>query len=185
MTRPRCPVCEETPEPDWHCQVCDTGVRGTRCPECGRDAETAEEARADQMAEKIGNFLTMLEEQDAFNFGEDQISEITYEGDAIKLIPRFRLSMSNVLTLPGVEDVALSREGEEYILIRYNPDRDENLRDFIEQVQLLANRHGPSRAARMVEARMGDDDQWKERYDVDSTESVATGRIASLWKYLR
>ena len=179
----------EGPEPDWTCPVCEVGVMGERCPECNRDYEAAKQIHREQMEYKLAKFTTMLEEQDAFNFGKDQLRNITYEGNSVKVTPRFPVSVSDILKLPGVKDVALSRESEDHILIDYkhedepaNDYTEPDLSEFIERVQLLANRHGPSRAARMVHAMLNDD---YGRYDTESVENLAVRALAEYWKYER
>lgn len=160
---------------------------GSTCGECERNSDEAQAAYEQMMERRVEQFKNMLEEQDTSNFKPKQIREIEYEGHSLKVKPRFRVSMSKVLKLPGVKEVTLNpRRNEGWLLIRYEPDDEgPNIQRFIEEIQVLANRNGPTRAGRMVWRYMNGDEQWEERYEPTTKESLAVKSIVEKLKYDR
>lgn len=194
MRRRERPVEPPTgPTPNWTCPMCETPVMSGDCPRCNLSEEEAEETHEYLMESRIEQFKDLLEEQDVFNFGMKQVREVDYEGQSLKVRPGFRVSIDDLLRLPGVHDVTVEpscakRDESTWLLIRYEPDdtaTEDELSRFIESVQMLANRHGPTRCARMVTRFMDGDDEWDERYDADSAERLAVKNIVQAWEYER
>lgn len=107
---------EEYQEPNYMCPTCGNGCVGNYCPNCELTYEEAVEEMKRQWQEKKEEFLQAcfdhgVARPDPHGNRESLDFEEIEVGDSIKIVPRFTIIVSELMEIPGVEDIYFEGRG--------------------------------------------------------------------------